>query len=407
MDRSRRDFLRAAVTSALGAPLLGACAAGGAGVADGGPGDAAECPATDPGAAADQTVFQGYAALAELPEFELDCHGRLRCTVEGLDALDVHTHLAFYWMRAPRPDLLAATERVHYYIDCDGADPPCTVDLDEYANQCATSTMLADMDADILSAWSTDGSPVTATHTIPNLLAEMDAAGIRRAVVLPIAMGLTEGDSQTTDWLEAIAQAGAQERLIPFGSVHPSDPDKLTKLRAYANLGCVGLKLHPSNQRIYADDAATMELYPECERLGLPVLLHSGRAGIEPPSVQPFNEISHFVAPAHDFPNVQFVLAHAGARLDWEAALTLAKEAPNVWLDLAGPGLGPMRTLLAELGPERLLFGTDWPFYPEAYALAKALIVTRDDPRVRGLILRDNADRLLFGGEAFPARDLR
>ncbi|HEY3357067.1 MAG TPA: amidohydrolase family protein [Polyangia bacterium] len=398
MDRSRRDFLRLSVTSAVGAPLLAACGGATAGSPDGGAGDAGLCPGHDPAAAPARTIFQGYSELADLPEFDLDCNGRLRCTIPDLRAFDVHTHLGFRWLRAPAIDLQAATESVHYYIDCDGAEPPCTIDLTRYANECATPAMLQQMDDDILSAFSTEGSPVTSTHTIPNLLAEMDAAGIERAVVLPIAMGLDTGDTQTEDWLDAIAAAGAAARLVPFGSVHPADPEKLTKLRAYQERGIKGLKLHPSNQRIFPDDPATMELYAECERLGLPVLLHSGRAGIEPPSVQPFNDIAHFVAPAKDYPNVQFVLAHAGARLDWQAALALAEEAPNVWLDLAGPGLGPLRAILAALGPERLLFATDWPFYPEAYALAKTLIVTREDAHARDLILRENAQRLLFGG---------
>jgi predicted TIM-barrel fold metal-dependent hydrolase len=46
---------------------------------------------------------------------------------------------------------------------------------------------------------------------------------------------------------------------------------------------------------------------------------------------------------------------------------------------------------------ERLLFGTDWPFYHLAATLAKVLIVT-DAPERRGIrnaILRENAERLL------------
>jgi predicted TIM-barrel fold metal-dependent hydrolase len=51
-------------------------------------------------------------------------------------------------------------------------------------------------------------------------------------------------------------------------------------------------------------------------------------------------------------------------------------------------------TILHEL-IERLLFGTDWPFYHQAATLAKVLLVTEGRRDVRRAILRGNAERLL------------
>ena len=84
------------------------------------------------------------------------------------------------------------------------------------------------------------------------------------------------------------------------------------------------------------------------------------------------------------FPEVQFVLGHAGAR-DVADAVPLAKRYPNVKL----------HELIEEVGSHRLLFGTDWPFYHLAATLAKVLLVTEGRPEARRAILRDNADRLL------------
>ena len=56
-----------------------------------------------------------------------------------------------------------------------------------------------------------------------------------------------------------------------------------------------------------------------------------------------------------------------------------------------------MQHMIDTVGTERLLFGTDWPFYHLGASLAKVLIVTETQPpAVRHAILRGNAERL-FG----------
>ena len=54
-----------------------------------------------------------------------------------------------------------------------------------------------------------------------------------------------------------------------------------------------------------------------------------------------------------------------------EQARVYAKRYDNVWLELSSQSLGNIQSLLDDLGPERLLYGTDWPFYHQAIALAK------------------------------------
>ena len=64
-----------------------------------------------------------------------------------------------------------------------------------------------------------------------------------------------------------------------------------------------------------------------------------------------------------------------------------------MWLDIHGQGVENIRTMIRELGPERLLYGTDWAFYPEAIMLARLLIATERDRAVRRMIFSDNARR--------------
>ena len=57
---------------------------------------------------------------------------------------------------------------------------------------------------------------------------------------------------------------------------------------------------------------------------------------------------------------------------------------------------------------DRVLYGTDWPFYHQALTLARVLIATEDDRGLRRAVLHDNAARL-FGlhgsGGAGPGPD--
>jgi predicted TIM-barrel fold metal-dependent hydrolase len=338
--------------------------------------------------------YRGYRGLAELPWFELDEMGTLRCIAEDVPgAVDIHAHLGVSLLLAPSLDLRARAPRVRHLLDCDGTEPACELDLDVYINANFTPEDLAALRLGAVAQmiW---GSGAATTHTIPNLLEEMDATRVRQALILPIAFDLPFGDELTERWSEAIAQAEAGDRLLPGASVHPRDPDGVEKLERYAAAGARAVKLHPAMQRFFADSAEAAPIYRACARLGLPVLFHGGRAGIEPEYTHQFTLIRHYEGAVRDFPEVQFILGHAGAR-DVADAVPLAKRYPNLWLGLHGQGVTTLHELIGELGHERLLFGSDWPFYHLAASLAKILIVTEGRPDVRHAILRGNAERLL------------
>ncbi len=337
--------------------------------------------------------YRGYRGLAELPWFELDGDGTLRCTVEDLPpAFDVHAHLGMSLLFAPEIDLQARTERVRHLLDCDAADPGCELDLDVYMNANFTPRDLRALRWGALAQLSW-GSGAAATHTIPNLLAEMDATRVQRALILPIAFGLPFGDDLTERFMQAIRMAGAEDRLMPGASVHCGDAEAVGKLERFARAGARAVKLHPAGQRFFPDAPEAMPIYEACGRLGLVVLFHAGRAGIEPEYTHQFTLMRNYEAMLQTFPNVQFVLGHAGAR-DVAEAIPLARKYPNAWMEIHGQGVTSLQELIQTVGSERLLFGTDWPFYHLAATLAKVLIVTEGKPQLRYAILRGNADRL-------------
>ena len=337
---------------------------------------------------------RGYRGLAELPWFELDPNGRPVATVELPGGIDFHAHLGFSFFLAPAIDYNAAAPAPEYSFDCDG-DVECVLDLDVYMNHFTTEKMQSDLTSELVRTF-VFGSAAGRTHTIPNLLDEMDENSIERAVLLPVAPGFPFRDDLAERWLDAVEQCAAPERFVVFGAVHPADDAAPAELHALADRGARGVKLHPTMQRIRPDDPRAMALYEVCRQRELIVFFHAGRAGVEPEFMQPYARMEHYRAPVEEFPDVRFVFGHAGAR-DLEEAIPVARGRTNVWMEAHGQGVRDIRRLLGTVGPERVLFGTDWPLFPQAASLAKLLIATRKDPVVRDRVFRENARELLAG----------
>jgi len=156
------------------------------------------------------------------------------------------------------------------------------------------------------------------------------------------------------------------------------------------------MKLHPTVQGFYPDDPDMMAIYEEAQHLGVVVFFHGGRAGIEPESRQRYAMPRHYARVLANFPDLQIVLGHAGAR-DGEAMLELALKHDNAWLDIHGQSISRLSEIIRRTAGKQLLFGSDWPFYHCGSSLAKVLICTEKvgQASIRKAILRDNAVQLL------------
>jgi len=347
--------------------------------------------------------YQGYRGLAELPWFELDDNERLICVDQDVpQAIDMHAHLGMSVLFKPELDLQAASSRVQHLLDCDGNgfSPVCELDLDIYINGNFSTKGLEKLESTIMSQglW---GSEITRTHTIPNLLAEMDAMRVEKAAILPIKLDLPFGDNQTEQWRTAVTKADKESRLLTGFSVHPLQGDCIEQIREHAQQGFKLMKLHPTVQKFYPDDPAIFKVYEEAASLGVSIFFHGGRAGIEPESSHRYAMPRHYRKPIEDFPSVQFILGHAGAR-DVDAMLELMLANKNAWLGTHGQSISKLDKIIQRssdngAAAKRIVFGTDWPFYHLGASLAKALIVTESAGRkpVRQALLRDNAQPLL------------
>jgi uncharacterized protein len=321
--------------------------------------------------------------LAKLPWFKLE-DGRVKLADASLGpSIDCHTHLSLAYLRPNQIDLARLHPETLTYLPRERA-----FYLDRYLNHSFTDGDLKRLKRDLVLGSLTAGG-MRATHTAANLARDMDDLGIAHSLLLPIDFPFVSDNWGT--WREAVA---GDPRFICYGSVHPFAPRREQRLVRQFAAGAQGIKLHPNVQAFGPEWRRPMELYAQCRDLGMVVYWHCGPVGIEPPHGKILTQVRRYANPIREFPGCTFVLGHAGA-LQNEEALELARRHENVYLEISGQSVERIRRMI-ERGPvERMVFGTDWPWYHQAIGLAKVYLATEGNEHARRAILYDNAARLL------------
>lgn len=234
--------------------------------------------------------------------------------------------------------------------------------------------------------------------TAAGLVASMDACGIGLSVVCPIATrpGQFAG---ICAWSAGLAAASGG-RLLGLASIHPRDPEALARVDDVAAMGFRGVKLHPFYQDFFVDEAELFPFYRRLAERGLFVVFHNGydigfvadrRAGAE-----------RMARVLDAVPGLTVVMTHFGGWLDWmEARRVLAGREVYIETSFSVTEMSreELRALVEAHRPDRLLFGTDWPWKSPAEDLAVWREVCADRPDVLQAVLHDNAARLLGLGE--------
>ncbi len=331
------------------------------------------------------TKFSSTLDLARLPWFELRDNSRLVVVDDSISPIiDMHTHLAMAFFRRLSVDLDAATGATAYYM-------PVTLplDLELYANKNIDAAAMFSMKLDLTALALTSQGQRT-THTAPNLVRDLHDLRIERAVVLPVDLPI---GAQNSDAI--LAATRNHNELVPYGSVHPFDRHPRSRLAELKSAGALGIKLHPNAQFIAPDHPKTVRLCGMCGALGLPVLFHCGPVGIEPKAAERRCQVARYEKVIAEHPETTFVLGHSGA-LQSDEAIALGQRYENTYFELSSLGLAAVRDVLERIPPNRIVFGTDWPFYHQAVVLARVLIATDGaPPQLRRAVLHDNAAQLL------------
>lgn len=216
----------------------------------------------------------------------------------------------------------------------------------------------------------------------------MDPFRVERAAIMPYS----EIDMASRQMLQdAAEQAQAYPgRFLLFARLHPKEGGGAEELLEWAvqSLGYVGLKLHPVGSRIHPTHALTKQLVRRAALLGVPTLFHCGDEALTlPDDIGPLAEA---------VPEASILLGHCGGYFHTASALEWAKRCPNLYLETSAcPHVDFLRRALDELGPHRLLWGSDGPGCVPVLELHKQMLSLKGHPGAEPLVFRDNLKRLL------------
>jgi predicted TIM-barrel fold metal-dependent hydrolase len=186
------------------------------------------------------------------------------------------------------------------------------------------------------------------------LLGSMDRRGIDRAVVIPFPV---VDDHRAAH--EEIARAVREhpDRLTGSACLSPflAERDFRDEVRRCAEeFGFRALKLQPQYHGLNPISPRSDFFFETARENGLAVICHTGAGA-------PFALPSLFILPARKFPDLNFILAHAGGGLYVAEAIVAAAVCPNVYVELSSLMPHHILEVLAHLPPSRLMIGSDLP----------------------------------------------
>ncbi|MDB5526673.1 MAG: amidohydrolase family protein [Rhizobium sp.] len=205
-----------------------------------------------------------------------------------------------------------------------------------------------------------------ARQTGAELVAKIDAVGVDKAVMFPFV----EGNFTNDPIKEAFDQF--PDRLIPFCAVNPWESNAADEVRrCVVDWGFKGLKLHPTVNGFHLSDPLLVDpLFSVADELGIPIIVH-GASDL-------YNSPPEFAVMAARFPNVPLLMAHMGFFWSVDQAIQFARQYPNLYLETSRAPIFEIQTAVRELGPDKVIWGTDSPFVDYEWEFKKMERATAD-----------------------------
>ena len=166
-------------------------------------------------------------------------------------------------------------------------------------------------------------------------------------------------------------------RFLGYANIDPAVEDAVDMVKRAGEDGFQGIKLYPSSWKMPVYDERVYPVYEEALKQKLLVIAHFGIT-IGTQANLRFGNPLDIQKPAHDFPDLNFMIAHFGAGF-FREVLMLMYQTENVYMDTSGSNSW-MKYLPYDLsipkifekalkagGPKRIVFGTDSSFFPRGF----------------------------------------
>ncbi len=234
------------------------------------------------------------------------------------------------------------------------------------------------------------------------LIASMDKEGVQRSVVFGFPWRQTDHYRLNNDYVLKAAQR-FPGRLIPFCSLDAAQPRASAEAERCLTAGARGI----GELAFYEgglDQRACTALSPLadlCAAADVPILLHTNEPiGRLYPGKSPMT-LPQLYSLIQSFPKTKWILAHGGGGLPFFGFLKkeVRDALARCWFDTAAfpflyrPEVLP--ALARAVGPEKLLFGSDYPLLPPSRYVREFAQSGLNDAELEGLFWNNAAD--LFG----------
>lgn len=217
----------------------------------------------------------------------------------------------------------------------------------------------------------------------------MDRAGVRTSICSPHNALRDPRDGNLVIVDVAHRYPG---RFLAYLTLNPNYPGELEEDVAALEKRdpvVVGIKLHPSWHNYPLSGPAHAPAFAYADKHAFPVLSHTWG---NTPTCGP-EEVR---AVAERYPGAPFLMGHSCFG-QFEEAMALAREYPNVYLELTAAYRvsGLIERMVDTVGSHKVLFGSDLPWFDQHYGIG-CVVFSHISDQDRRNILRDNAVRL-FG----------
>lgn len=216
--------------------------------------------------------------------------------------------------------------------------------------------------------------------TAEEMIADMETFNISKTVVFMIPNDIVR---------EAVKRF--PDRLIGFVWVNPYEGQKAVDQvkRAVNDWGFQGIKLHPLIHAFIPSDEIVLPIMELARQFKLPVLFHTGH----PPFSLPWQigEVAEL------FPDVPIIMGHMGHGHGCyiHGSILTAKKYPNLYLETSGmPMHTKIREAVEQVGPDRVMYGSDTPFHHHSVEMQRVRVSGLDDTNLKK-VFYESAAKLL------------
>lgn len=224
----------------------------------------------------------------------------------------------------------------------------------------------------------------------------MDSCALDRLLLIPMKPLFEPLEAAPLEYTRALREA-APDRFFCFEVFYPdSDERHADRIReTLKEPGCIGIKIHPTTHEFPADDDRYETAFKLAAEADKPIMTHSWEVSTYNPA-QHLSHPNRFRRWFEAFPQVRFVLGHAGGRpTAFDAVVEVCSDFPQVSVDIAGDYYdnGLVDALADGLGVERVLFASDMNWMDPRVNLGPVLGSQLDDAGALA-VLRENARRV-------------